>query len=57
MLAASALVRGRMDLGNPEVQALMADLRAALPDYDTIHGEVRNQSKKDVIAWLLAELD
>ncbi|MDQ7808075.1 BTAD domain-containing putative transcriptional regulator [Amycolatopsis sp. A133] len=56
VLAASAVVRGRLDLGSPEVRALIADLRAALPDYDAIHGEVRRQSKKDVIAWLLAEL-
>ncbi|KDN20288.1 BTAD domain-containing putative transcriptional regulator [Amycolatopsis rifamycinica] len=57
MLAASAVVRGRMDLGSPEVRALTDELRAALPDYETIHGEVRMLSKKDVIAWLLAELD
>ncbi|MEV7093522.1 BTAD domain-containing putative transcriptional regulator [Amycolatopsis sp. NPDC051045] len=56
VLAASAVVRGRLDLGSPEVRALIADLRAALPDYDTVHGEVRGQSKKDLIAWLLDEL-
>jgi predicted ATPase/DNA-binding SARP family transcriptional activator len=56
VLAASAVVRGRLDLGSPEVRALIADLRAVLPDYDAVHGEVRRQSKKDAIAWLLAEL-
>ncbi|WP_410593292.1 BTAD domain-containing putative transcriptional regulator [Amycolatopsis sp. lyj-23] len=56
VLAASAVVRGRLDLGSPEVRALIAELRTVLPDYDAIHGGVRSQSKKDVIGWLLAEL-
>ncbi|MEU7788326.1 BTAD domain-containing putative transcriptional regulator [Amycolatopsis sp. NPDC049159] len=57
VLAASAVIRGRLDLGSPEVRALIDDLRAVLPDYDAKYEEARAVSKKDTIAWLLAELD
>ncbi|NBH01985.1 AfsR/SARP family transcriptional regulator, partial [Amycolatopsis sp. SID8362] len=56
VLAASAVIRGRLDLGSPEVRALIDDLRASLPGYDTLYEECRNLSKPDAIAWLLAEL-
>ncbi|WIX86243.1 BTAD domain-containing putative transcriptional regulator [Amycolatopsis sp. DG1A-15b] len=56
VLAASAVIRGRLDLGSPEVRALIDALRAALPDYDARYGEACRVSKKDTIAWLLAEL-
>ncbi len=56
VLAASAVVRGRLDLGSPEVRALIEDLRAALPDYDARYEEFRAMSKKDTIAWLLDEI-
>ena len=56
VLAASAVVRGRIDLGSPEVRGLIDDLRAALPDYDSRYEELRAVSKKDTIAWLLAEI-
>ncbi|QKV77659.1 BTAD domain-containing putative transcriptional regulator [Amycolatopsis sp. Hca4] len=57
VLAASAVIRGRLDLGSPEVRALIDVLRAALPDYDARYREGRALSKKDTVAWLLAELD
>ncbi|MEV4150244.1 BTAD domain-containing putative transcriptional regulator [Amycolatopsis sp. NPDC049691] len=56
VLAASAVVRGRLDLGSPEVRALIEDLRAALPDYDARYEEFRTMSKKDTITWLLDEI-
>ncbi|SEF29379.1 Predicted ATPase [Amycolatopsis pretoriensis] len=56
VLAASAVVRGRLDLGSPEVRALIEELRAALPDYDSRYEESHAVSKKDTIAWLLAEI-
>ncbi|MEU4247828.1 BTAD domain-containing putative transcriptional regulator [Amycolatopsis sp. NPDC026612] len=56
LLAASAVVRGRLDLGSPEVRALIADLRVALPDYDTRYEQGRAVSKEDAIAWLLTDL-
>ena len=56
VLAASAVIRGRLDLGSPEVRTLIDDLRAALPDYDARYEEFLAMSKKDAIAWLLTEL-
>uniref|UniRef100_UPI003EBFEC6A ATP-binding protein n=1 Tax=Amycolatopsis kentuckyensis TaxID=218823 RepID=UPI003EBFEC6A len=56
VLAASAVVRGRLDLGSPEVRALIDTLRAALPDYESRYEDGRSVSKKDTIAWLLEEL-
>ncbi|MFJ9781561.1 BTAD domain-containing putative transcriptional regulator [Amycolatopsis sp. NPDC101161] len=56
VLAASAVIRGRIDLGSPEVRALIDDLRAALPDYDSRYEELRAVSKQDTIAWLLTEI-
>ncbi|EOD65880.1 ATP-binding protein, partial [Amycolatopsis vancoresmycina] len=56
VLAASAVIRGRLDLGSPEVRALIEDLRAALPDYEARYEAARAMSKKDTITWLLAEL-
>jgi hypothetical protein len=55
VLAASAVVRGRLDRGSPEVRALIAELREALPDYDERYEQARQASKKDVVAWLLDE--
>ncbi|MCR6481483.1 winged helix-turn-helix domain-containing protein [Amycolatopsis sp. OK19-0408] len=57
VLAASAAIRGRLDRGSPEVRALIEDLRAAVPDYDARYEEARAVPKKDIIAWLLSELD
>ncbi|MEV4052765.1 BTAD domain-containing putative transcriptional regulator [Amycolatopsis sp. NPDC049688] len=56
VLAASAVIRGRLDLGSPEVRALIAELRAELPDYESRYEAGRAVSKKDTIAWLLADL-
>ncbi|MEV6873721.1 BTAD domain-containing putative transcriptional regulator [Amycolatopsis sp. NPDC051128] len=56
VLAASAVVRGRLDLGSPEVRALIADLRAALPDYDALYEETRAMPKPEAIAWLMTEI-
>ncbi|SFW59645.1 BTAD domain-containing putative transcriptional regulator [Amycolatopsis australiensis] len=56
VLAASAVIRGRLDLGSPELQALIEELRAALPGYDARYAEWRAMSKPDTIAWLLDEI-
>jgi tetratricopeptide (TPR) repeat protein len=56
LLAASAVVRGRLDLGSPELRDLRAELREALPDYEERYEQARATSKKDTLAWLLAEL-
>ncbi|WP_410615662.1 BTAD domain-containing putative transcriptional regulator [Amycolatopsis sp. lyj-109] len=56
VLAASAVIRGRLDLGSPEVRTLIDALRATLPDYEARYEAGRALSKKDTIAWLLAEL-
>ncbi|OXM70555.1 BTAD domain-containing putative transcriptional regulator [Amycolatopsis vastitatis] len=56
VIAASAVVRGRLDRGSPEVGELIAELREALPDYDEIYERARQVSKKDVVAWLLDEV-
>ncbi|MFI5584505.1 BTAD domain-containing putative transcriptional regulator [Amycolatopsis sp. NPDC051758] len=57
VLAASAVVRGRLDLGSPELRDLRAELSEALPDYEERYELARAMSKKDTLAWLLAELD
>ncbi|MGW3963458.1 BTAD domain-containing putative transcriptional regulator [Amycolatopsis sp. NPDC005003] len=56
VLAASAVIRGRLDLGSPELRALIDTLRAALPDYDSRYEAGRSLPKTDTINWLLAEL-
>ncbi|MEV5720324.1 BTAD domain-containing putative transcriptional regulator [Amycolatopsis mediterranei] len=56
VLAASAVIRGRLDRGSPEVRALIESLRAALPDYGSRYEAGRQVSKKDAIAWLLDEV-
>ncbi|SED76587.1 Predicted ATPase [Amycolatopsis tolypomycina] len=56
LLAASAVIRGRLDRGSPELRALIDELRAALPDYDSRYEAVRATSKQDTIAWLLDEV-
>ncbi|MGW4520581.1 ATP-binding protein [Amycolatopsis sp. NPDC004378] len=52
LLGTSALIRGRFDLGNPDVRELIADLRARLSDtkYDEVVAAVRGMSKEDAIA-------
>jgi predicted ATPase/DNA-binding SARP family transcriptional activator len=55
-LAASAVIRGRLDLGSPELRTLIADLRAELPRYDELYDEACALSKADAIDWVLAEL-
>ncbi|MEU0792811.1 BTAD domain-containing putative transcriptional regulator [Amycolatopsis sp. NPDC005961] len=54
MLGASALIRGRFDLGSPEVRELIAQLRAELSDarYEELIAEARAMSKEDAIAGL-----
>ena len=56
LIAASAVVRGRLDRGSPEVRDLIAELREALPDYDELYERTRRMSKKDIVTWLLDEL-
>ncbi|MFJ1766553.1 BTAD domain-containing putative transcriptional regulator [Amycolatopsis sp. NPDC088138] len=56
-LAASAVIRGRLDLGSPELRELRASLNAALPEYEERYEQARKVSKEDTITWLLAELD
>ncbi|MEU5265066.1 BTAD domain-containing putative transcriptional regulator [Amycolatopsis sp. NPDC021455] len=53
VVAASAVVRGRLDRGSPELRELIAELREALPDYDEIYEQACQVSKKDTVAWLL----
>jgi tetratricopeptide (TPR) repeat protein len=55
VVAASTVVRGRLDRGSPEVRELIAELREALPDYDERYERARQVSKKDAVAWLLDE--
>ncbi|RSM41640.1 AfsR/SARP family transcriptional regulator [Amycolatopsis balhimycina DSM 5908] len=55
VVAASAVVRGRLDRGSPELRELIAELREALPDYDERYERARQVSKKDIVAWLLDE--
>lgn len=58
MLGASALIRGRFDLGSPEVRELIAHLRAELSDarYEELIAAVRAMSKEDAIAAVYAEI-
>jgi tetratricopeptide (TPR) repeat protein len=57
-LGASALIRGRFDLGSPEVRELIAHLRAELSDarYEELIAAVRAMSKEDAIAELYAAI-
>ncbi|WP_410618108.1 BTAD domain-containing putative transcriptional regulator [Amycolatopsis sp. cmx-8-4] len=56
-LAASAVIRGRLDLGSPELRDLRAELSEALPGYEQLYEQARAMSKEDTIAWLLAQLE
>jgi tetratricopeptide (TPR) repeat protein len=56
-LAASAVIRGRLDLGSPELRELRVELNEELPDYEERYEQARATSKADSITWLLAELD
>ncbi|MEC3977931.1 BTAD domain-containing putative transcriptional regulator [Amycolatopsis sp. H20-H5] len=53
------LVRGRLDLGSPEVRALVEALRNALgPErYEQLYAESSGRSQEDGLARLRAELD
>jgi predicted ATPase/DNA-binding SARP family transcriptional activator len=58
LLGLSSAVRGRFDLGNPEVVTLIGKLEAALgPRYAEILAEVRAMTREDGIAWLMSEVD
>lgn len=58
VLGLSAVVRGRLDLGNPDVIALIAGLEAALgPRYEGILAETGAMSRDEGIAWLMSEVD
>jgi predicted ATPase/DNA-binding SARP family transcriptional activator len=58
LLATSALIRGRFDLGSPEVRELIAHLRAELSDarYEELVASVRAMSKEDAIAEVYAAI-
>lgn len=56
VLAASAVIRGRLDRGSPEVRALIETLREKVPDYDGLYEHCRAISKKDTLARVLAEV-
>jgi hypothetical protein len=56
LLGLVALIRGRLDLGNPDVRRLIDDLRAALPDrYDELFEAAHSLSKEDGLAAAYAE--
>lgn len=58
LLGLTVSVRGRLDLGNPDVVALIGELEARLgPRYSRIFEEVQAMGREDGIAWLVSEVD
>jgi tetratricopeptide (TPR) repeat protein len=57
-LGTSAVIRGRFDLGSPEVRELIAHLRAELSEarYEELITAVRSMSKEDAIAEVYATI-
>jgi predicted Zn-dependent protease len=56
LLALTAVIRGRLDLGNPEVREMIAALTEKLgPRYAEIAAETAQLSRTEGIEWLLAQ--
>ena len=57
LLGLVVVIRGRLDMGNPDVRRLIDDLRTALPDrYDELFESTRSLSKEDAMAASFAEV-